>query len=231
MSRLITNSNFKLEITRRFNLHSLVVQIGGILGKNFKAALKHSFIVYSRILNRRFIITLLIYSTGSIIVTNLPLLVDSKFSNIDAQLEINNQLFKKLHEICLLAVPSDVRRNVNVHGSKIHETLALLPNYGCCSFNNISISFKSLELARAFETKSFSACIKEMELALPEFNISGVDNRDYFTASKIFVVGTAEDSVKINFTFFKQFGQVICSGVKSYSDCFILKRVIGALLS
>lgn len=228
--KLITNSNFKIEISRRFNISNLVLKIGGVFVSQFKGAINHNFIIYSKQLNKKFLITLLIYSTGSIVITNLPLLISNSYNNISIQTDINKQLFRKIIDICRYSIPSLRRRNINIHGSKLYQKFTLLPNFISCSFNNISLSFKSNEIIKKFEEKSIKTVINEIIEAFPDFIISLIDNRDYFTASKIYVSGKNNDCVKMSFTFFSQFGQVICSGIKSFSDVVIFQKIVKLFL-
>ena len=229
MSRLITNSNLKLEFSGRIDLYRLVLEIGGTLRKDFKAALRHKFDIKSKSLNRRFIITLLIYSTGSIIITNLPFLIDSELNNECVQAEINTKLFEKVKVITKF-ISCKSNRRVKIHGSKEHDTFNLSRFNLICSFNNVTLSFKSLQFATQLTLKSLDTIADSIQHKMPGFNAYTIDNRDFFPAAKLFVVGTPETGVKINFTIYKQFGQVNVTGIKSFSDINVLKSVMLCLL-
>ena len=229
MSTLITNSNIKLEFACKFNLYSLVLKFGGIYKKDYRAAVRLRFVVYSFILKKKFMITILVYSTGSIIITNLPFLVDSRFQNIGAQSEITNLVFSKIKEISKCGVYS-AERSVKIHGSKIFDEFKILNNWILCSVNNITLSFKSQELSYNFDRAMAEECIQILQAKLPDYNISEFDNPDSFPAFKLFIVGNLVNGVKINLTIYKLHGQIMFTGIKNFSDCALIGDIVRIVL-
>lgn len=221
---LITNGNFKFEFSQKFDLTKLVLKFGGILRRDFKAALRHSFMIYSK--PRKFKITLLVYATGSIILTNLPFLIDSQLENIKLQNDINTQLVDRIFAIARYGVVAEeMDKMIKLNGHR--GTFKLSNNFGLCTFNNVTLSFKSSELASFFHKEHFGVFVDKLRLALPEFLVNFIDNQDFFPAAKISIVGRANnEGIKKNMTVYKQIGQVNISGVKNFNDCHILQKII-----
>lgn len=229
MKNLITNSNFKIEFSASFDLYLIAVSMGGIYKHDYRAALRYSFPVYSRILKKKFCITLLVYSTGSIIITNLPLLITHTNENFEAQQEICGMVFERIKQITKFAVIKK-RRIIKLHGSKDYNSHELTENFGLCAFNNITLSFKSRILINKFKFEPFDKITDLLVENFKNYSITTLDERDYFPAAKLSVLGNSLNSVKINFTIYKDFGQVLITGVKCFSDtlilCELLKNIV-----